>query len=329
LLTQGKDDNEAGRKKDKQETANLSDREYKRGLQVVNSLEFSKITLDCIGALRPFFADNKCRICDGTVGGTFMWRDLHNTEYVIEDEVLYLKVTHPQVAFAPPRGAVIGKKPYEKIIEYCSDNGIIARICSVSEAILGEILDMFPDAKSFSDRAWSDYLYLSESIATLAGRRLAGQRNHINRFVKEHPDWSFERITGSNLGDVRAFFERYASEHIKDYPAYMEGNSKALEVLDNLDVYGQFGGALYADGKVIGASLGETAGDTLYIHIEKADADFHGSYPMLMQQFAVMFVSDGTVYINREEDDGVEGLRTSKLSYHPVALLDKYVAEID
>ncbi|MDR0491278.1 MAG: hypothetical protein LBH28_08565, partial [Oscillospiraceae bacterium] len=28
LLTQGKDDNEAGRKKDKQETANLSDREY-------------------------------------------------------------------------------------------------------------------------------------------------------------------------------------------------------------------------------------------------------------------------------------------------------------
>jgi hypothetical protein len=29
LLTQGKDDNEAGRKKDKQETANLNDREYK------------------------------------------------------------------------------------------------------------------------------------------------------------------------------------------------------------------------------------------------------------------------------------------------------------
>ena len=28
LLTQGKDDNEAGREKDKQETANISDREY-------------------------------------------------------------------------------------------------------------------------------------------------------------------------------------------------------------------------------------------------------------------------------------------------------------
>ena len=29
MLTQGKDDNEAGRKKDKQETANPGDREYK------------------------------------------------------------------------------------------------------------------------------------------------------------------------------------------------------------------------------------------------------------------------------------------------------------
>ena len=28
MLTQGKDDNEAGREKDKQETANISDREY-------------------------------------------------------------------------------------------------------------------------------------------------------------------------------------------------------------------------------------------------------------------------------------------------------------
>jgi len=33
-------------------------------------------------------------------------------------------------------------------------------------------------------------------------------------------------------------------------------------------------------------------------------------------------------FVNREEDDGNEGLRRSKQSYHPVRLLQKYYAEI-
>jgi hypothetical protein len=49
---------------------------------------------------------------------------------------------------------------------------------------------------------------------------------------------------------------------------------------------------------------------------------------MLVNQFAKMFAAEGVTHINREEDDGVEGLRTSKLSYHPIELLDKYVVEL-
>jgi hypothetical protein len=41
-----------------------------------------------------------------------------------------------------------------------------------------------------------------------------------------------------------------------------------------------------------------------------------------------MFATEGIVHINREEDDGVEGLRISKMSYHPIELLDKYVVEL-
>jgi hypothetical protein len=50
---------------------------------------------------------------------------------------------------------------------------------------------------------------------------------------------------------------------------------------------------------------------------------------MLVNQFAKMFAGEDIRYINREEDDGVEGLRTSKLSYHPACLLDKYVVELE
>lgn len=257
-----------------------------------------------------------------------MWRDFHNTEYTIADGTLYVKVSHPEPAFAPPRGEGAGKAAYEMIRQHCGEKGIPTLLCSVSKPILETILELYPESKVRTDRMWSDYLYISDDIINLAGRRYSGQRNHINRFMREHPAWSFERVTEKNITDAKGFIDRLAQGRSNDSPVFLEASSKILEVLDNLELYGQFGGILYANGMIVGLSLGETVGDTLYIHAEKADTDYHGSYPMLMNQFARMFASDCTKYINREEDDGIEGLRTSKLSYHPTALLDKYMVEL-
>ena len=292
------------------------------------TLEFNKLTLNCINTLGLYFKNNRCRICDCTVGGTFMWRDFHNTEYAVVDDILYLKVSHPEFALTPPRGSVVGKAAYERIREYCDFAGMPVHLCSVSEPVLESILVMFPESRVWTDRSWSDYLYLSEDIINLVGRRFSGQRNHINRFMKENPQWSFVRISTENINDAKLFIENSAHGNDSDSPAYVEASRKILEVLDNLELYGQFGGLLYANGKIAGLSLGEIVEDTLYIHAEKADTAYHGSYPMLVNQFARMFASSGAEYINREEDDGIEGLRTSKLSYHPTALLEKYMVEL-
>ena len=257
-----------------------------------------------------------------------MWRDYHNTEFAIADGTLYLKVAYPELAFAPPRGVGAGIESYERIRDYCNTTGMPAQLCSVSEPTMKNILEMYPNSKVWTDRSWSDYLYLSEDIINLAGRKFSGQRNHINRFMREHPAWSFERVTAANTADAMSFIGEFEQDYVSISSTYVEASRKALEVLDNLELYGQFGGILYANGKIVGIALGETVKDTLYVHAEKADTAYHGSYPMLVNQFARMFASDGTKYINREEDDGLEGLRTSKLSYHPTDLLNKYMVKL-
>ena len=52
------------------------------------------------------------------------------------------------------------------------------------------------------------------------------------------------------------------------------------------------------------------------IHIEKAVSNIAGAYQIINQQFAEHNCGD-VMYIDREEDLGIEGLRKAKLSYYP------------
>ena len=72
----------------------------------------------------------------------------------------------------------------------------------------------------------------------------------------------------------------------------------------------------------LGSPINET---TFGVHIEKADRDYDGSYTMINKLFAST-IPEQYVYVNREEDLGLEGLRKAKLSYKPETILPKIAA---
>ena len=89
------------------------------------------------------------------------------------------------------------------------------------------------------------------------------------------------------------------------------------------------GGVLFANGKIVGFSLGEMcSADTFDVHFEKAQIDLNGAYPMVCRELTRMLMAKhpGLVYINREDDMGLEPLRQSKQSYKPVGMVEKYIA---
>ena len=151
----------------------------------------------------------------------------------------------------------------------------------------------------------------------------------MNKFLKTYGNWSFRTISKEDIGQVEAFLDRYAAGREKAAASFHEDLAKTREVLHNYDTYDMLGGMLLVDGQIVGFSLGEVVGDTLFTHIEKADRDYQGCYQMLVAQYAQQFAGEGVHFINREDDAGDLGLRTSKLSYHPVTLLEKYTVTVD
>ncbi len=280
------------------------------------------MTLASRGDIAPYLYP--CgRTCDYTVGGLLMWRDFFDIHYCIKDGALLTSLRARD-------GARYYNIPLAEDLEGALTAFLEERkaeplaFCTVPEEALAIIRRHRPDAIALPEEEYFDYLYKTEELAAFTGKKYAGQRNMVRQFTRDNPLWEYRPIGKDDTPSLSDFLRRFSPGE-SDFAR--EEHEKTAEVLENLGTYGFFGGVLTVGGRVVGFSLGERLFDTVYLHIEKADRTVKGAYQMLVNRFAAEMAGDA-VYINREEDMGNQGLRTSKLSYHPTAILKKYTVTV-
>ncbi|QEY34772.1 DUF2156 domain-containing protein [Caproiciproducens galactitolivorans] len=295
-------------------------------------LAFQPIEADNVSEFSRYFQCQKFRTCDYTLAGIFMWRKFFYSEYAVNRDKLFFKVRYVngKTAFTLPTGCGSTEDALETLEHYARRNKMHLAFCAVPEEGLAILKNRYGDAVAYTQNRDSfDYLYIAEDMRSFAGRRFSGQRNHVNKFQKLYPDFRYVTMNKDNIGRVIEFFDRYAPEHVKDNPIAREETLRAKEILTHFVRFGLLGGFLEVDGQIIAFSIGEIVGDTLFVHIEKALKEYQGSYQMMVKQFALHEVTENVRYINREDDAGDPGLRKSKLSYHPVRLLEKYFVTVE
>lgn len=177
------------------------------------------------------------------------------------------------------------------------------------------------------DRDSADYLYNAQDLLELAGKKYHAKRNFIARFEREN-NWQYEEITDENLTEVWDFQDKWCRKNGCDTNESLQEEATCIALLlYNLKALKANGGLLKADGKVVSFTIASHVGaDTIEIHVEKADYDVTGSYPMINREFLRHNLTPDIKFINREEDLGLESLRKAKLSYHPCEILTKYTA---
>jgi len=197
-----------------------------------------------------------------------------------------------------------------------------------------------------------DYIYRRTDLATLHGRHLDSKRNHIHRFRAEHPDFEYRPLTPEIFDECRRLTEIWQEEKAaikrdqsqvylssaerEQAPTKFNGNSEAIDVekkvmetiFSNWDALGMIGGSIFVDGRMVAFTYGSAVTtDTLDVCVEKADRHVEGAFAIINQQFAE-HLPEQYIYLNREEDMGIPGLRQAKLSYHPEILLTYNVVHI-
>lgn len=294
-------------------------------------LEFQPLTAEALKEKAKFLRCQSTRFCDHTPGIIFMWRGLYENEYAVcENALIYKALYGNGYSFSVPVGCERVRKMVDAVEEYTKVKGIPMRFWAMTETGVKMLRERYGEAhvRVEAKEEWYDYLYHAEAMRTFAGRKFSGQRNHINRFKKEYGEPVFEPVTEENMEEVKAFFDRCSAEAPRETVTAREEDIRARELLDYIGMLNLDAGILRAEGRIVGLSVGERFNDTLYVHVERADRSYSGSYQVLVNEFAKRYAGEEILYVNREEDDGQEGLRKSKLSYHPCELLKKYEVTI-
>ena len=172
-----------------------------------------------------------------------------------------------------------------------------------------------------------DYIYRRTDLATLHGKHLDAKRNHIHRFRAEHPDFEYRPLTTESFDECRRLTEIWQEE--KGGSDTINAEKQVMEtIFSNWDALGMIGGSIFVDGRMVAFTYGSAVTtDTFDVCVEKADRHVEGAFAIINQQFAE-HLPEQYIYLNREEDMGIPGLRQAKLSYHPEILLSYNVVHI-
>lgn len=287
-------------------------------------LDFRPVTLDDAPLLRRLLS-GEGRICDSTAGTVLMWRRYFDTRIAFAGETAVLRASYRgrnvfTRPFGPDPDGAVGA-----IIDFARENSLPAEFGFLDEESAKHLAERFGAAVT-QDADGADFLYPAENFIAYAGKHLREKRNHLYQFRREYPDAVFEPIGDANIHEVMTFFDSYCAENESDEALAATENDICREVLENRGSYGFLSLALRIDGVIRAFTAGEVAGDTLFVHIEKADRNTRGAYQAIASEFVKSV--PGISFVNREDDSGDPGLRKSKMSYRPCALLGKYTAVI-
>jgi len=312
------------------------------------TMTFHPLTLLDREAMQAVTLPSGRRNCNYTFANLVGWQFWYYTEVCVLENAVVLRYTFDgQRAYMVCTSEVLSLELIEALLD--DGNGSLTLIgledSQVKAPLSSPRLGGSPDAKTSLPplgevrmglsikplRDQYDYIYRRTDLATLHGKHLDAKRNHIHRFRAEHPDFEYRPLTPELFDECRRLTEIWQEEKNENYKRNetIDAEHRVIEtIFSHWDALGMIGGSIFVDGRMVAFTYGAAVTtDTFDVCVEKADRHVEGAFAIINQQFAE-HLPEQYVYLNREEDMGIPGLRQAKLSYHPEILLTYNVVHI-
>ena len=296
-------------------------------------LTLKPITLQDRDLINRSLSKQNYRASDLCFTNLYCWGSKFDTRYAVEDGWLFIRFrdNNGRNSYLKPIGEGDIRVGVQTIIEDHKQFDTLFQMRGLTRKMTDEIEAAMPGLFDYTlNRSVSDYIYTTEKLTHLKGKKLQSKRNHINRFMREN-DWKYKSLTGHPeiVKECKAMLDDWMEMNREEKdPSLTYDDHATTLMLDHFEELQLRGGLICVNSRIAAFTIGEPlTEDTMIVHVEKAFTTIHGAYTIINQQFAE-HETEGYTYINREEDMGIENLRKAKLSYQPDILLEKFNARL-
>ncbi len=290
-------------------------------------LDFYEPTVEDAAWAAPLLSQSGSMACEYSFTTIYIWRRYYNNQIARLGDSFFIRSGTVDPLYLLPVGGDL-RENIELLRAQARDKGEQLQLFGADEAMRAQIEGWYPGVFDWQASPQDfDYLYNTEDLAQLSGRKYHSKRNHIASFNAKYA-WSYEKITEDNRDEVMQMVSEWCREkgNCSD-PSLQSERCGVWEAMQHMKELSLMGGLLRVEGKVVAMTIASPiSSEVVDIHVEKALQDYSGAYAMINREFAARELEGRFRYINRENDLGIEGLRRAKKSYNPVRILEKYLA---
>jgi hypothetical protein len=263
-----------------------------------------------------------------TFTNLWSWSEAHPVHLArLGDTLLFWRGPAERGGLLAPLGPAPDRDGVRRAFDWAAGLGGAPRFIRLPDAAAGALLIADPSLTAKADRDQADYLYRREDLATLAGRHYDGKRNLIKKF-RRSVEAAYVPIDAALAAECLALQREWcAARGCSEHPDLDAEDQAVCLTLEKWGELPLIGGALVVEGaarRIAAFAIAEPlTHDTAVMHFEKGSTLYPGVYQAINQEICAHALGDFE-FVNREQDLGVEGLRQAKLSYRPVALIEKF-----
>lgn len=258
--------------------------------------------------------------CEYNFANLFAWQEAYHYSWCLYKGRLLVYDGKSQSAFMP-LGEPLDAGELADLARHLLQNGLNPEIGLVTAEYLSDHPDVDRWFEVVPERDYAEYIYSAEKLTRLTGTKLHKKRNLIAQFKRACPDYELVPLHPGNLEEALSFSRDLLYSRGEPSGTLLDefaAIQKAFEFWGHLCMEGL---AVYVAGRMVAFSVFSRINrDTYNVQFEKSDFSYKGAAQLINQETA-RYVSEKCLFINREQDLGLKGLRQAKLSYEPEKLL--------